>query len=429
MTEVVLANGIVTGPSFPANGRDWTSVESDLEAFKSEDFDWRRGRLPTFTYFWNEDLLDKQKAAYAAYFGENGLGEGVAFKSIARMSGDVYAAARAIFHAPEDAAVSFTSGGSESLFLAVKTCRDFTRKKRGEPRGHYNVVAGVSAHPALLKACEIMDVEVRRVPVDGEYRVAAAALADALDGRTMMLFASAPCYPYGVIDRVADIATLALTRDLWLHVDACWGGFISPFAKLLGYPLPDWDLNIPGVTSLSADLHKFGYAAKGASLLLYRDPAMFEHQLYYFDDWPRGIYYTPTMSGSKAAGAVSSAWAMLQHLGLEGYLEATKATMTATMQLIEGIDNIPGLKTLDQHGESNLFSFVSTDPAVDIMAVADVLGERGWMRGRMKEPLAIHQGVTPSHLPFVDEYLQVVSKAVAEVRRGERKGEFGKRTY
>jgi len=424
-----MADGIATGEAFPQSGREWGFVERDMESFKEHDFDWRRGRLPTFTYFWNEDLLDKQKAAYSAYFGENGLGEGVAFKSIARMSADIYSAARDIFHAPEDAAVSFTSGGSESLFLAVKTCRDFTRVRRGEPRGQYNVVTGVSAHPALLKACEIMDVEVRRVSLDDERRIAADALETVVDDDTMMLFASAPCYPYGVIDRIGEISKLAQERDLWFHVDACWGGFISPFAKLLGYPIPEWDMAIPGVTSLSADLHKFGYAAKGASLLLYRDPTMFNHQIYYFDDWPRGIYYTPTLSGSKAAGAVSSAWAMLQHLGLEGYLKATEATMTATMKLIEGIDRIPGLKTLGQHRESNLFSFVSIDPDVDIMAVADVLSEKGWMRGRMKEPLAIHQGVTASHLPYVEEYLQVVSAAVDEVRESRRRGEFGKRTY
>lgn len=418
-----------TSSSFPAQGRGWQDIERDMESFKSNDFDWRRGRLPTFTYFWNEDLLEKQKAAYAAYFVENGLGEGLAFKSIARMTSDIYAAARSIFHAPEDAAVSFTSGGSESLFLAVKTCRDMTRAKRNEPKGQYNIVASVSAHPALLKAAKIMDVEVRRVALDQDYRTSAESLSAQIDDHTMMLFASAPCYPYGVFDRITDISTLAQQRDLWLHVDGCWGGFISPFAKILGYPIPEWDMAVAGVTSLSADLHKFGYAAKGASLLLYRDPNLLMHQIYYFDDWPRGIYYTPTLSGSKAAGSVSSAWAMLQYLGLDGYVRATQDTMSATMQLIAGINKIPGLKTLEQHGESNLFNFVSVDPAVDIMAVADVLNEKGWMRGRMKAPLAIHQGVTASHLPFVDDYLGAVGEAVDEVRRTGRKSQFGERTY
>lgn len=420
---------IETGLSFPNHGRPWAEIEQDLEAFKAEDFDWRRGRLPTFTYYWNEDVLEKQKASYAAYFVENGLGEGLAFKSIARMNSDISTAARSLFHAPEFAAVSFTSGGSESLFLAVKTCRDMTRAKRSEPKGQYNIVAGESAHPAVLKAAKIMDVEVRRVPVDAEYRVSAEALRAQIDDKTMMLFASAPSYPYGVFDRITEIAELAQERDLWCHVDGCWGGFISPFAQILGYPIPEWDFAVPGVTSVSADLHKFGYAAKGASLLMYRDPQMMQHQIYYFDDWPRGIYYTPTLSGSKAAGSVSSAWAMMQYLGLEGYLKATEATMTATMQLIEGVNKIPGLKALDQNGESNLFNFVSVDPAVDIMAVADVLNEKGWMRGRTKAPLAIHQGVTASHLPYVDEYLQVVRNAVDEVRKTARAGEFGQRTY
>ncbi len=416
-------------PAFPEHGRPWAAIEQDLEAFKSQDYDWRRGRLPTFTFFWNDDILEKQKAAYTAYIVENGLGEGLAFKSLSRMTADIYAAARKIFHAPDDAAVSFTSGGSESLFLVVKTCRDFTRAKRNEPRGSFNIVAGETAHPAFLKAAEIMDLDVRRVPADEDGRVSAEALKGQIDDRTMMIFASAPCYPFGVFDRIADLGQLALAHDLWLHVDGCWGGFISPFAKMLGYPIPDWDFTVPGVTSLSADLHKFGFAAKGASLVLYRDPELFKHQIYYFDQWPRGAYYTPTMSGSKAAGSVSSAWAMMQYLGLEGYLKATDAAMSATMQLIAGINAIPGLKVLEQNGESNLFNFVSTDPAVDIWAIADILDEKGWMRGRMRAPLAIHQGVTASHLPYVNDYLAVVRDAVDEVRRTGRTGKFRERTY
>ncbi len=415
--------------ALPDQGRPWSEVMNELKAFKSQDYDGRRGRLPAYTYFWNDDILAKQIEAYAEYIVENGLGTGVAFHSLSQMLADIYNIARDLFHAPRTAGVTFTGGGSESLFLAAKTCRDLNRARRNEPLGHYNIVVGESAHPALDKAAYFLDIEIRRTPLDDEHRVTAENLASAIDDRTIMLFASAPCYPYGVIDRIEEIAQLGIKRNLWVHVDGCWGGFISPFAKILGYQIPTWDMAIPGVTSLSADLHKFGYAVKGASLVLYRDEKLQEYEVTEFAGWARGTYRTHTVTGSKAAGAVSAAWAMMQYLGMKGYLEATEATMSATMQLIGGINAIPGLKVLEPFGESNLFNFVSTDPAVDIMAVGDFLDENGWMRGRMRSPLTIQQGVTASHLPYVDEYLQVVRDAVESVRQSGRTGEYNERTY
>ena len=415
--------------SLPDRGRPWREIMCDLEAFKSHDYDWRHGRLPSYTYFYNDDILSKQIEAYSAYIVENGLGEGVAFKSLSLMLADIYNISRELFHAPETAGATFTGGGTESLFLAVKTCRDKARASRKEPFGHYNVVAGEAAHATLDKAGHYLDVEVRRTPLDAEYRTTAESLTTAIDDRTIMLFASAPCYPYGVFDRIDEISKLAMERDLWLHVDGCWGGFISPFAESLGYRIPRWDMAVPGVTSLSADIHKFGYAVKGASLLLYRDAKLQDYEYFEFAGWARGTYRTSTATGSRSAGAISSAWALMQYLGKKGYIEATDAAMSATMRLISGINSIPGLKVVEPFGEANLFNFVSTDADVDLMAIADILDEKGWMRGRMRSPISIHQGVTASHLPYVEEYLQVVRDAVASVRQSGRTGRYSERTY
>jgi len=415
--------------SLPDEGRPWIDVMGELKALKSQDYDWRHGRLPTYTYFYNDDVLEKQTQAYSEYIVENALGEGVAFKSLSTMLADIYEAGKDLFHAPETYGATFTGGGSESLFLAAKTCRDFHRSLRGEPLGHYNIVAGQSAHPTLDKAAHYLDIEVRRTPLDTEYRTTAEGLASAIDDRTIMLFGSAPCYPYGVFDRLADISDLAKERDIWFHVDGCWGGFISPFAEKLGYPIPLWDMRLPGVTSLSADLHKFGYAVKGASLIFYRDKKLQEHEFFESDRWARGTYRTSTVTGSRSAGAISSAWAMMQYLGRKGYLDATQATMSATMQLISGINAISGLKVVEPYGESNLFNFMATDESVDVMAIADVLDEKGWMRGRMREPISIHQGVTAAHLPYVEEYLQILREAVDSVRESGRAGQYNERTY
>lgn len=424
-----MSNQKAARKTLPLDGAPWAELTSKLDTLKANDGDWRRGRLPSYTYYRDEDILAKQIEAYSKYIVENALGSGLVFPSLDLMQSEVFEMAFDLFNAPEGAGASFTSGGTESIFQAVKTCRDQARAMRAEPRGFFNIVTGINAHPALDKAAQLLDVEVRRTPLDAEFRATAAAMADAIDDRTIMLYGSAPSYPFGLFDRLEEISELALRRKLWLHVDACWGGFISPFAKSLGYAIPDWDMSLPGVTSLSADIHKFGYAVKGASLIIYRDAAVQKFEAFEFSDWPRGTYWTPTFGGSKPGGSVASAWALMQYLGRKGYEQATADTMKATMDLIEGIDRIEGLKALEPYGEGNLFNFVSVDPSVDIMAVADILESRGWIRGRMREPLAIHQGVVPSHLPVVAEYLEAVSQAVREVRASGNVGAYKERTY
>lgn len=415
--------------TLPIKGRDWRDLKAKLTSMKLEDFDWRHGRLPSYTYFLDEETLEVQAEAYKQYIGENALGAGRAFKSITRMLDDIFSMALPLFSAPESAGASFTSGGTESVFQAVKTARTQARALRGERYGRYNIVTPITAHACLNKATDLLDIEVRRVPIDAQYRGDMSALEAAIDENTIMIYASAPSYPFGVFDAISPMGNLALRKDLWLHVDACWGGFISPFAKKLGYPIPEWDFNVPGVTSISADIHKFGYAAKGSSLIMYRDAAVQKYEVFEFSDWPRGTYSTPTFMGTKPAGAVASAWAVMQFLGEEGYLRATSETMQATMELVNGINQIPGLRCLEPTGESNIFAFVATDPTIDIMAIADRLESRGWFRGRLREPLGIQQGVNPAHLPVVDEYLREVAAAATFVRENSLKGQFDERTY
>lgn len=413
----------------PETGTDWATIKSDLVGLKRLDLDWRRGRLPAYIYYYDDELLRIQTEAYALYAVENALGEGKVFRSLTAMLADITAMASDLYHLPAGGGMSFTSGGTESLFEAVKTARKRHRLEHPGQPGRLNVVAPVSAHATLNKAGDILDVDIVRVPLSGEYRADVTAMAQAVNESTIMLFASAPCFPYGVFDPIVELGRLAIERNLWLHVDGCWGGFISPFAKRLGYPIPEWDFSVPGVTSVSSDIHKFGFSAKGASLLLFRDEAMKKLERFEFGGWPRGTYATPTFLGSRPAGSIASAWAVMRYLGWEGYLRTTKATMDATMAFIEGIDGIAGLRCLRPIGEANLFAFVSDDPDVDIMAVADLLLEKGWFPGRLREPLAIQQGVNPVHLPIVGEYIADVAHSVAIVREGKRGSTFKDGTY
>lgn len=413
----------------PENGVSWDELKQRLERFKEKDFDWKAGRLPSYTYYFDEEALEVQRSAYAMFIGENGLGAGRAFPSLAIMQHDIFSMCLPLFHAPDSAGASFTSGGTESVFSVVKTARDRARALRNEPRGTFNIVTSYAAHPCLDKAAHHLDIDVRRTPLAPDNRADPAAIAAAIDERTIMVYASAPSYPHGRIDPIEELAIVAKARDLWLHVDACWGGFVSPFATMLGYQLPKWDFQVEGVTSISADLHKFGYTAKGASLAIYVDKALQAYEGFESANWPRGTYATPTFMGSKPAGSVAATWAVLNYLGRQGYLEATRRTMEATRLLMEGIDQIDGLACVDQKMESNLFVFVATDPTIDIMAVADRLEAQGWLRGRMREPLGIHQGVNPAHLGSVDDYLEAIHEAVAYVRSTSAAADYDEHSY
>jgi len=244
----------------------------------------------------------------------------------------------------------------------------------------------------------------------------------------VMLAGSAPGYTHGVFDPIPELGALALERGLWLHVDACWGGFLSPFARDIGYPVPDFDFAVPGVTSLSADIHKYGMAAKGASLFLLRDAALKQHQAFRMDRWPRGVYATDTFMGTRPGGAVASAWAVMHHLGREGYRRVAKITMETRDAITRGVAAIPGLEVVRPQ-ESSIVLYRSNDAALDINAVADALAARGWFVGRAVNPVAIHLALNPVHARGVETYLADLAAAVAEARARGTAGTLDRATY
>lgn len=414
---------------FPKRGVPWAEIEQELKHLKSLDFDGRAGKLPAYMYFHTEELLEVQKKAYAEYILENGLGAGVAFRSLEVMQHAIFRWAFDLFHAPEGAGATFTAGGSSSVLDALRTARNRARALRGEAYGIYNVVTPFSAHPCLTKSAQFLDVEVRRTPLGEHRRGDPAAIAAAIDENTIMIYGSAPAYPFGLFDPIERFGELALERNLWFHVDACWGGFLSPFAKKLGYPLPNWDFEVPGVTSISADIHKHGYGVKGASLLLFRDKSVQSYQEFVFHDWHRGSYVTPSLPGSSPGGSIAAAYAVMKYLGEEGYLEIAKATMEGTISWIDGVNNVEGLKCFEPVGESSIFGFYSTDSSLDILAIAEFMQTRGWLPGLNTDPYAIQQAVTAVHGPFVNNYLLDLRDAVDHARSTNAKGAFNARTY
>lgn len=412
--------------AIPQQGRSWCDVRADLVRRKAADYDWRAGRLPLYVYHDGDELLSVTRDAYDLYFSENALG-GRAFPSLAGMEREIVQMSLGLFHAPEGADGSFTTGGTESIFLALKTARDFFRARSAQ-EVKPKVVMPVTAHPAFDKAAHYLGIDVVRVRVASDLRVDLSDMNAAVDGRTMMIVGSAPCYPYGVYDSIAQLGELAQSRRVWLHVDACLGGFLAPFVREEGYSIPEFDFTVPGVASLSADLHKHGFAARGASVILYRLSSYKAYQTFEFNEWPRGTYCTETFPGSRPGGAIASAWAVLQYLGREGYRRLARKTMSAKERLVRGIEAIPGMEVLSP-SDLSILVYRSRTKEFDIDAVAEELTQKGWFVGRTSQPRAIHFAVNAVHAPVVEEYLRDLKDAVRVVRRSGRVGHQDDRTY
>jgi sphinganine-1-phosphate aldolase len=350
------------------------------------------------------------REAYALFMTENGLGLRV-FPSLRRMEADLVAMVRHLLGGDATAAGHLTSGGTESIFLATHAARQWARQRRPEIT-EPEIVAPWSAHPAVSKAAHYLGMTVRRVPVRADFRADVAAMAAAITPRTVMLYGSAPTYSLGVIDPIAELGDLARARGLWLHVDACVGGILGPFVRALGHPVPEFGLALPGVTSVSADLHKSGYTAKGASVVLFRTA---EHQAagrYDFDDWPTGLYSVNTFTGTRPGGASAAAWAVMHFLGETGYRRIARTVMEAKARFVEGL----GRLGLHVWGEPELWAVGFGSAPHDIVTIADRMTARGWSVGRIREPRGIHLMLTPVHAPIIDDYLADLARAVDEAR-------------
>jgi sphinganine-1-phosphate aldolase len=398
----------------PARGRPQQAVLDDMRAMKSGDADWQHGRVPLFVFKATDELYETGRAAFMEYFAENALGGRRAFPSVKRMEDDVVEMALSLFNAPDNAQGFMTTGGTESIIQAIQTCRDWTRAQRKEPHLRGNIVAAQSVHPAFNKGAKLMDFEVRRAPVGADLRADPAVIEALIDDQTMMIVGSAPSFPYGCIDPIADLGALAERRGLWLHVDACVGGYLAPFVKMIGRDIPAFDFSVPGVSSLSADLHKFGFTPKPASTVFYRTADMADHHSFDFSDWPNGRFLTSTIIGTRPAGGVAAAWANFEFLGLEGYMQIARDLMAFIDAYKAGIRDIRGLEIL---GDPHLSIVAYGSDEIDVFRVAEVMQAKGWLPGLVQQPKAIHRMMSMLHAPSLDAYLADVRAAVGVVRQ------------
>lgn len=410
----------------PEQGRAQKSVLDELRGFKSMDCDWKNGRAPLYVFKATDEVYETGKAAFFDYFSENALGAKRAFLSVKKMEEEVVDMALGLFQAPEGAQGFFTSGGTESIIQAVQTCREWTRKHRKSPNHRGNLVVPDSAHPAFNKAARLMDLEVRRAAVGKDFRADVSALAAMIDDDTIMLVGSVPCFPYGVIDPIAEIGKLAEKRGIWLHVDACVGGYLAPFAKMIGREVPDFDFAVAGVSSMSADLHKFGWCPKPASTVFYRTADKAEQHHFDFSGWPNGRFLTSTIIGTRPAGGVAAAWAVLNSLGVAGYKQIARDLLGFIDAYKAGVTAIRGLEIVGKP-QLSIVAFGSED--VDVFRVAEVMSGKGWLPGLVQRPKAIHRMMSMIHAPALDDYLADLEAAVGVVRQSEPKKAEIKATY
>lgn len=395
---------------FPEKGTSREELLSALHAFKSDDSDWKSGRVFSLIYNAGEDVKTFAEEAFNVFINENGLSP-FAFPSLLRMETEVVSMVGSLLGGDSETVGAMTSGGTESIMMAVKAARDFARAQRPSITNP-ELVMPLSAHPAFNKAAHFLGLKTVIVPTDKTLRADVKAVGDAISENTVMVIGSAFSYPHGMIDPIEELAEVAAGKEVWFHVDACVGGYILPFLSKLGYPIPPFDFRIPGVSSMSADIHKYGFIPKGASTVLYRNAQLRQYQFFVYADWPGGVYGTPSVSGARPGGPVAASWAVIKYLGLEGFMCLAKTTMETTENFIEGIEAIPELYVLGKP-QATVFAFGSD--VLNVYALGEKMKTFRWYIDSQHLPPCLHMTISPAHASIVEPFLADLRQAVKEV--------------
>jgi glutamate/tyrosine decarboxylase-like PLP-dependent enzyme len=407
----------------PKQGLGNDELFDTLERYRADDMPWRNGRTWAYVYDPGPEAEDVIKRAFTMYLTENALDPTV-FPSALRLENEVVAMAAAHLHGGPEVVGNFTSGGTESILLAVKAARDQARERRpGLERPQ--VVLPETAHASFQKACHYLGLEPVIVPVDPvSFEADVEAVRKAIGKRTILLVGSAISYAHGVVDPIAELGQLALERGLLLHVDGCMGGFLLQYFQRLGTPVHDYDFRVPGVTSISMDLHKYAFAAKGASCILFRDKSLRRHAMYACSNWTGYTVINPTVQSTKSAGPLAAAWAVLHFIGDDGYMEIARRVKEATDRLVAGIESIPELRILGRPA-MNLLAFASDE--VSVFHLIDEMKTRRWyvqpQLAYGSSPENVHLSINPASTHWVDDLVEDL-RACVEVARGLPSGQL-----
>ncbi len=400
----------------PEIGWNRDRILEEMEELRSiEESKWRDGFVSGAVYHGNEDHIDFLNRVYAINSQSNPLHSDIwpsAFKyesEIVSMTANMLGAKRIT---DQEICGVVTAGGTESILLAMKTYRDWARNKKGIKKPE--IVVPSTAHAAFDKAAQYFNIRIIHVPVDGDYRANVVETGKAITQKTIALVGSAPSFPHGIIDPIEELSELAKERGIGFHTDACLGGFVLPWAEKLGHDIPPFDFRLPGVTSISADTHKYGYAAKGTSVILYRGQELRHYQYFKATEWPGGLYFSPTFAGSRPGALSAMCWAAMVKMGENGYTEATDKILKTAAEIRKGIERISDLYVLG----NPLWVIAFGSETLDIYRVMDYMTKRKWSLNGLHKPPCVHICVTLRHtLPAVSErFLNDLRSAVAYVR-------------
>jgi len=390
-----------TNQLFPENGVSESDLSNRLQAFKSADARWDQGKVFGFVYHPGSYYSRLSEEYLNAFLYESTLNPST-FPSLMDFEKKIIRMAVELMHGDGNTAGSITSGGSESIFLALKVARDSAAETESE-NNRWEVVLPETIHPAFLKACHYLGLKAIVVPVGDDKRADVNAMENAISSRTILLACSAPCFPYGLVDPISDIGQIARKHGVLFHVDACMGGFMLPFMEELGYRVPNFDFKVPGVTSISLDAHKYGYAPKGVSIILYKNRKLRKKQFFVHTDWSGGIFASTTFMGTKSGGPLAGCWAVMNHLGREGYRTIAKQVMRTTTCLIQGIEAFESLHII---GRPDMSVLAFSSDKGDIFNIGDALGAKGWHLDRLQFPDALHLTVTQLNIGKESDFLR-----------------------
>jgi glutamate/tyrosine decarboxylase-like PLP-dependent enzyme len=383
--------GFLSFSRLPETGRQREEILREMEALKTaETSRWKDGFVSGAVYHGDEAHIEFLNRVYAIHSQSNPLHADL-WPSAAKFEAEIVAMTAHMLGGDDQTCGTVTSGGTESILLAMKTYRDWARDKKKISKPE--MVLPVTAHAAFDKAAQYFNVQPVRIPVGEDFRADVAAAEQAITKNTIVLVGSAPSFPHGVIDPIEALSELARARGVGFHTDACLGGFVLPWAEKLGYGVPPFDFRLPGVTSISADTHKYGYAAKGTSVVLYRDPELRRYQYYTVADWPGGLYLSPTFAGSRPGALSATCWAAMVSMGEQGYLEATRRILETAAQIETGIQTIPGLRVLGDP----LWVIAFGSDELNIYRVLDAMTQRRWNLNGLHHPPCVHLCVTLRH--------------------------------
>jgi glutamate/tyrosine decarboxylase-like PLP-dependent enzyme len=407
--------GFAKHENLPEKGMDREEILELMEKFKEmEASKWKEGFVSGAVYHGNEAFIDFMNRVYAINSQSNPLHPEV-WPSTSKFEAEVVAMTANMLNADQTAdeiVGTVSSGGTESILLAMKTYRDWARDTKGiqEPE----IIAPTTAHAAFTKAGDYFGIKIIRIPVGADFRADVAATQEAINDNTIALVGSAPPFPHGIVDPIEELSELALKHELGFHTDACLGGFILPWAEKLGYEVPTFDFRLPGVTSISVDTHKYGYAAKGTSVILYRGAELRHFQYFSVTDWPGGFYVSPTFAGSRPGALIAVAWAAMVSMGENGYLESAKRILETTDWLKQEMRKISDLQLIGDPP----FMVTFQSESLNVYQVMEYMTERNWGLSGLHLPPSVHLCVTQRHTQegVKERFMKEIKEAVAYVK-------------